>query len=800
MIRLGLPILRLTAAAQERFVNVRSGRTPPPPDRERAAHAASLLAQVDALTDTLAAAQPSGLAGAEGLSITATGVRLADVFPSLGDRRTGVTVLDVHDDRAVIRVPRSLASLRRKIEQYAAESTAAGKPRNEALVARLETLAATTLFDLSNGELSEGQVNPDATYWVEIWTPGAPEAAPGDRARARDAVLALSRLAGNERPPEVFEGPDRDVHLVQLSGALLRRLPELVPDAAEVHRAAQGTLVEAAELADDRGEPVQVQVPNEMAPAIAVHDTGVAAAHPYLRALLLGTGSAVPAVGPEDANGHGTNMAGVAAFRDLAAAATSGHATADAWLVSVRLIETDAERQGGDPDRGVLWSERTALAVAEADVLAAGRTVIHNISIGARNPSPGERTAWSVAVDELAWNGGNGRLMVVAAGNADAIVDAADYPAVNLGTPHDDPAQAVNALTVGAYTLLAQLGLEDVRLGAGPPLARPGQLSPYTATSVGGAGGRWTGKPEIVMEGGNSAPTQGLSGSGMSGLSLLTTALPGGPRGALLGRTFATSPAAAAASNALALVRGAHPALRPATAKALLVHTARWPAAAQGQLPDQRDLLRSFGYGVPHLPHASSASNRPIMIFEGDLSPGAVGADGKPDRRAVFVELPMPATELDQLAETDVELAVTLVYFVEPTASRARRFYAGARARWDMQGPTETADGFRSRINRLVRDQGVEQGGGSYSWQIGADTRSRGTTQHDRTIIPASAIAGPRLVAIYPVLGWWDKAGEGERTLPFSLVTSVDLGDVDVDLHALLSVSLQLAVDVSVDS
>lgn len=795
MIRLGLPLLRLAAAAEERFVNVRSGRTPPPPQRDRTSHAASLLSQIDGLVP--ATGSDVALAGASGVSVTATGVHLADVVTSLRDRKTGVTVLDVHDDRAVLRVPQGLSSLRRKVEQYGDEETRTGKPKNQALVARLEKLALTTLADLSNGELSAIQLDSNTVHCVEVWTPSEPEVGPEERTRARAAVLALSGLAGNERPPEVFEGPDRDIHLVRLSGDLLRRLPELVPDAAEVHQAARGTLVEAAELADYRAEPVRVEAPNPGAPAIAVHDTGVAVDHPYLQGVLLGAGSAVPAAGPEDLHGHGTEMAGVAAFSDMAVAATSGVASADAWLVSMRLIETDADRQGGDEDRGVLWSERTALSVEEAEHLAAGRAVVHSISIGATNPRPGERTAWSIAVDDLAWNDGSGRLLVVAAGNADPVSNPADYPAISLGTPHEDPAQSWNALTVGAYTLLAQHGPEDMRLGAGPPLAAPGQLSPYTSTSPGGPGGRWNGKPEVVMEGGNSAPTQGLPGTGMSGLSLLTTGRPSGPSGALLARTWATSPAAAAASNALARVIAAQPMLRPATVKALLVHTARWPEAARAQLPDARDLLRSFGYGVPDPARASSASNRPVMIYEGELAPGAVGDDGKPDRRAVFVELPMPEGELDDIAESYVEIAVTLVFFAEPTASRARRSYAGARARWDMQGPTETADGFRSRISQVVRDQGVEQGGGSFDWQIGPDTRSRGTTQHDRATVPAGAVAGVRLVAIYPVLGWWDTSRLTDRTLPFSLVASVDLGDVDVDLHAVVSSSLDVVVDVS---
>ena len=208
-------------------------------------------------------------------------------------------------------------------------------------------------------------------------------------------------------------------------------------------------------------------------------------------------------------------------------------------------------------------------------------------------------------------------------------------------------------------------------------------------------------------------------------------------------------------------------------------------------------MLRSFGYGVPDPARASAASNRPVLLHEGELVPGERNRDGKPERRAVFVELPLPADQLDALGETPVELAVTLAYFVEPTASRARGQYAGARLRWDMQGPVETPDGFRARINRLVRQQGVETGGGSYDWDIGPDTRSRGTAQHDRATVPASAVAGTRLVAVYPVLGWWETAGLRSRRLSFSLIASVDLGDVDVDLYTLVAAALEVVVDAS---
>jgi hypothetical protein len=119
-----------------------------------------------------------------------------------------------------------------------------------------------------------------------------------------------------------------------------------------------------------------------------------------------------------------------------------------------------------------------------------------------------------------------------------------------------------------------------------------------------------------------------------------------------------------------------------------------------------------------------------------------------------------------------------------------------------MQGPTEDTDGFRARINRLARDQEKQRGSGSYEWEIGVTARSRGTLQHDRVLVDASQLVGPRLLAVYPVTGWWeDSTLTHERRLPYSIIVSVDLGDVDVDVYSLAAVSLQrVPVEVELDS
>lgn len=295
------------------------------------------------------------------------------------------------------------------------------------------------------------------------------------------------------------------------------------------------------------------------------------------------------------------------------------------------------------------------------------------------------------------------------------------------------------------------------------------------------------------MEAGNTAPGGGLENPEAQGLSILTLQSTTTGSTSLLRRTYKTSPAAAAGSNALALIAAAHSHLRPTTWRALLVHTARWPDAAVAQLPDRRDLLRAFGYGVPAPERAlSSDSNRPVMVYEGSLIPSQ-HLGSRPDRRADFIELPFPEDELHVIGDSIVDLTVTLSYFVEPTDNLTRRSYAGGRLRWDLQGPTETAESFRARINRVVHEQGVAPGAGSYGWDIPADDRSRGSLQHDRASVPAADIAGTRLLAVYPVLGWWEDSREGwVKPLPYSVVVSVDLGEVDIDLHALVAQTLVL--------
>ena len=630
--------------------------------------------------------------------VTAVGPGLENhtVNAQLRDGKSGTEVVTVRDGRAVVHAPNGLGALSEKIRAYANEDTPHGAPRFQALVARLEAVEVATIEDMSLGEIEQNI--PDGEHILaEIWMPGGRNISDEQRDNFDEAVrefaslgqLRLSAPAGEPAIP-IYRGPERDVHLVSVSGAALKALPKLLPSAVEVHRAPRVNLMALAETADEAGERVTVQEPGPTAAAVAIHDSGVSQEHPYIKPILLGASSVVPgAPSPFDADGHGTQMAGVAAYSQLATGITQGVIIPDAWLVSVRLLETEKDK-GGDPERGPLWAERTQNSIATAEALAPQRTVIHNISIGADNDAfePTDRTAWSVGVDVLAWNSGQGRAFIIAAGNVHPpVTDRAYYPYVNLGPPFlQQPGQAWNALTVGGYTNLDQLTEQDLQGGYPPPLAVAGTLSPHSRTAP---GGNYPLKPDLVMEAGNTAPGYGLPLPEAQGLTVLTLDSKWPERGTFLRRTWATSPAAAAASNALARIANAHPDLRPASWRGLLVHTTAWPQAARDQLQNKRDLLRAFGYGVPAPERAlTSDSNRPVMVYEGVNRPSHRNKDRKAERLADFIELPLPYDELDGLDETPVTLAVTLSYFIEPTDNLTKRAYAGGRLKWDLQGPT----------------------------------------------------------------------------------------------------------------
>ena len=92
------------------------------------------------------------------------------------------------------------------------------------------------------------------------------------------------------------------------------------------------------------------------------------------------------------------------------------------------------------------------------------------------------------------------RLFVVSAGNIDEMALERDHISRSDVEPVHDPAQAWNALTVGAFT--DKVVISDTGWNGWSPVASRGDLSPWSTTSV-MFQPTWPIKPEVVFEGGN---------------------------------------------------------------------------------------------------------------------------------------------------------------------------------------------------------------------------------------------------------------------------------------------------------
>ena len=186
-------------------------------------------------------------------------------------------------------------------------------------------------------------------------------------------------------------------------------------------------------------------------------------------------------------------------------------------LESVKLV----------PDAGVnphhLLGVMTRRAINTVEQTVRRRTFTIAATTDEDTPHDGAPTSWSTEVDQLA-AGVSGdrtipRLILVSAGNtdnfkftADPYLGTCDHPDNEL----ESPAQAWNAISVGAYTEKTMLPAADSLTVVAPF----GDLSPSSRTASWSS--TWPLKPDIVLEGGNWAAGTIPPPMRHSDLSLLT--------------------------------------------------------------------------------------------------------------------------------------------------------------------------------------------------------------------------------------------------------------------------------------
>ncbi len=811
-----LPFLRGRIEKSEAFTSARGGGGDRPrlPPRDPTQHRAALLTQMDQLVAD-ARGRPAGSRDEEASReiiaiVPEPGAELA--APSFADAATGVRLVGSDPDSGVVIIDAptpELPALRRKLDEFADTSklTPGGHPRHEPLLAPVRELRRAALADVGAPSLLTLPV--DAAHWIEIGCAGGIYEQAGTARSRRQIERQLARVAPTARIVAQFTATSQVVFYAKLNLTQLRALLEATDCIYEVFpsepKIRDWLLHEHDEV--DLAKHVLSPPPKDAA-VVVLLDSGIAATHPLLASAVLSADSVVPGVTSGiDIDGHGTEMAGVALHSDgVGAIVQLGQGNAPHWLQSVKVITSDSS--SSDESARSTWAPMTVEAIGKAEAVAGVRNRAFVMAVTA-DLDPLVPTTWSQAIDQLAYNDGKGRLVCISAGNADSgnVDILTGYPQLNLVQSIQDPAQAWNALTVGAYTARDQMPNDD-SFRTYAPIAPAGGISPHSSSRPLGAV-RVPNKPEIVFEGGNVAFDGELPDPTVGTLTALTTGhRPNRPLSAI----WATSEAAARAGNLSAAIWTADPALRPATVRGLQVHSASWTEKMEEQFESLDDRLRICGYGVPDPAMAISCARERATVVIEDVMPNAVIVDRprkEPPRRAgvsptervaehiaKFFRLPIEDQRLLEHPH-DVELRVTLSYFAEIQTYR-RRAFRGLDLRWDMQGPQEAEDAFRWRVNKRVREQTADKHKGkSFKWDVGPERRENGTVQSDRWSGPASFLAGSKLIAVMPVLGWWNQyVGFRTKELPFSLI--VTIRSPGLDIYSMVEVALAPAIEVRV--
>lgn len=695
-------------------------------------------------------------------------------------------------------------------DDYLAVDTLTGKPRNEPLVANIGRIRTSLLRDLWQ---SDGEPPYEGTHWWEVWL------------RKEDGAESLLRSFAQAQGLQVsrprMELDQRTIMWVRGPWSALILLPATAVPIAEIRRGQFTDTLEDLEV-DDQVELVtdladRLNPSGSDAPAVCLLDTGTRRNHALLAASLDATDwHSVTSGGPEDLNGHGTLMAGLALLGPIdQPLLSSGIVQLIHRLESVKLLPDTGQHDART------YGLVTAKAVSAPEVASHRRRVLC-MPVTAPHDRNTDPSLWSASIDALAAgtdigltaddevdligppNPAASRLFVISAGNAPLLAPLTSYLDNCDVCVVEDPAQAWNVLVVGACTSLTSIP-SDPSFHGWSALATSGDLSPHSRTGL-LIPPKWPIRPDLCMEGGNVL-TNGLDLNAHHPVVCLATT--GHLGDTALSTANATSAATAQVSRLAARAMATYPSYWPETIRGLLVHSAEWTQPMQQQIAvansvaGKRAVLGRYGWGIPDETALLTSGRRTVTMVVQDEFVPFTGLEYSM-RQFRLHRLPWPKEILAGLGAAEVRLKVTLSYFIEPSAARRgwrnRYAYASHGLRFELKNTTENEAAFIERVNRRA---GREEGGGTSSssgvdrWLIGPQTRNSGSLHQDIWLGAGADLAECGLVAVHPIGGWWKNGSRRDRReLPvrYSLIVSLATDEQGVDIYEPIAIDLEVPV------
>jgi len=805
------------------------------PSRDRIPHGQRLLADLQRVrirADDIAARRAArGIEPRLGLTIA---IRIAPSglfdFKNLEWKRDGIEVLNARPgegfDLVVVHVPEGrLAAFEGRIQEYLEKTTRKGGPKNATLVNAIESFRSGAFDEL----WTEATDPPHDTQarWFQLWLRTGTKS-PTD---AKQAFVE----AAQDFDIEVEEGyvpfPGRIVVAVHATRQQLEEAVELLDMVAEI----RGTQPNAEFFSADLTPIEQVQWVRSLeqrthdrshpdSAYVTLLDTGVTQAHPLIAKSLhtVDMFAANAAWSTADIDGHGTEMAGLILHGNLA----HPLASSDVYDLHHRLESVQIYPSTGHTLPHLYgWVTDSATRVVEAANPGRKRSyAMMTTALGATTGSPSE---WSATVDRLSFGSAGTlelekgeltkRLFVLSAGNVSA-QHWHNYPNINKLTTIESPAQAWNAITVGAHTELTEI--DAIKWPSKKCIAAEGALSPSSSTSLMWGKKGWPFKPDVVAEGGNGSIDKYGAVAGPGSLRLLTTYHD--MTSSTLTETGDTSAAAAEVARVCAHISTRYPDYWPETIRGLVIHGARYTPAMLNALPknpsgsDKEGLVRQVGHGAVRADNAlNSTAHRPTLILQEKIIPYRKDKSGVKLNKVNMHRLPWPADELLALGGVELLMRVTLSYFIDPNPSQrgwqSKFRYQSHGLRFSVKAATETDEEFRQRINKIEREEAADgdelesmPDPDSTKWMLGSRIRSRGSIHSDVWKGTAAELANKSYLAVFPVGGWWKDWSQAERhgvEVRYCLIVSLEVSeDIAVDLYTPIQTQIVVpsVVDISI--
>lgn len=685
--------------------------------------------------------------------------------------------------------------LTKKLNDYLEKETKYKKPKNKAFVESIKSINKVVLESFWTDNIKLLPQDEDKFFKWEIWL----------RVTSDDEIEIIKQLCNKYEIKAQEKGylkfPDRSVIVVLANRHQIYKLLESTDRIAELRKAKETAEFfirlnnsEQKEWSEELLKRIQKNENPKI--SICIFDTGVNNKHLLIKDFL--NDSNLQAYKSNwtasDQVGHGTEMAGVCLYGDLAKSLQStDKISIDYILESVRILNhkdpNDIESYGYVTDSSVSIAE-----INNVDII----NRIFCMTVTSRENSDfGKPSSWSSAIDKITSEKYQKRLFIISGGNIPLHeITSNDYTVKNELESIHDPGQSWNAIVVGAYTEYDNI--EDIDPLIWSPLAPKDDLSPVSTTSLTWQK-YWANKPDIVMEGGNCA-TDGNLVDFTRSLSLLTTHY---NFDRLFTVTGDTSAAAALASQMAAKIWSKYPKLKPETVRALIIHSACWKPAmikravngTSSKSQKYNYLLRCYGYGVPDEDKALwSMKSELTLIVEDSIQPYKQTEKKEIKMNEIhFHKLPLPKEILTTvLAESELEMKVTLSYFIEPCPGErgrnSKHRYSSYGLRFKVKSPTEQMEDFKKRLNMLAREENEEVSNDNDNdrWLLGENLRSRGSIHSDVWRGSGASLAEKDSIAIYPVSGWWREKPElenSEMISNYSLLITIKTDKTNIDIY-----------------